>query len=226
MSKIRLAILDDHPIICRSFDIICASEDDLTVAGKFGNSQELLKWLRINECDVLILDYILQNDEMDGLSLIKCLIARHPNLKILLSTSVDSLAVIRAAYMLGVRGYIAKREETPAYLSAIRSVANGQRYIPSHIAGALSQVPVRKFAQNLASDMGGGFSKESFSTKLLTSREAEVINHFLEGMGIVDIAAKLKLSRKTISGHKQSAMRKLGIGSDLELFKYRNDIFK
>jgi DNA-binding NarL/FixJ family response regulator len=63
-------------------------------------------------------------------------------------------------------------------------------------------------------------------SKLLTPREAEIIRCFLDGMAIVDIAAKLKRSRKTISGHKQTGMKKLGISSDLELFKYRSDLFK
>lgn len=225
-SQIRLALLDDHPIICRSFDVLCADQDDLIVIGKFGHSRELLSWLRIAECDVLVLDYILQDDEMDGLSLIKHLMAHYPHLKILLSTSVDSLAVIRTAYMLGVRGYIAKREESATYLSAIRTIANGQRYIPPRIAEELSQVPVRKLDKDLINGSERQYSQQLISTRLLTPREAEVLNCYLEGMEIVDIAVKLKRSRKTVSGHKQTAMRKLGISSDLELFKYRNDLFK
>lgn len=226
MSEIRLALLDDHPIICRSFEVLCANEDDMAVVGKFVHSRELLNWLRTSKCDVLVLDYILQNDEMDGLSLIKHLMVHYPSLNILLSTSVDSLAVIRTAYMLGVRGYIAKREESATYLSAIRTIANGQRYIPPRIAEELSHVPMRKFGEGLFDGAIEEDGQPLLPVRLLTPREAEVVYCYLEGMEIVDIAAKLKRSRKTVSGHKQSAMKKLGIGSDLELFKYRNDLFK
>jgi DNA-binding CsgD family transcriptional regulator len=63
------------------------------------------------------------------------------------------------------------------------------------------------------------------NVQLLTPRESEVLRCFLDGMTILQISAKLKRSRKTVSGHKQSGMKKLGIQSDLELFKYREDLF-
>ncbi|MRT26593.1 response regulator [Enterobacteriaceae bacterium RIT697] len=227
--NIRIAILDDHPIVLRSFEVVSMHETDMTIVGSFAQSRDLLAYLRENEVDVLILDYILNSDELDGLSLIKQILARHPNVKILMSSSVESLAVIRTAYMIGIKGYIGKREETSTYLAAIRTVASGQRYIPQEIVEALSQVPTRKKDEAMIN----GSSNESVNEgdvaeliKLLTPREAEVIRCFLDGMEIIEIAAKLKRSRKTISGHKQTGMRKLGLSSDLELFKYREDLFR
>jgi len=172
----------------------------------------------------LLLDYILHSDELDGLSFIKQLLSHNPNIKILLFSSMESLAVIRTAFMLGVRGYIAKRELPAVYLQAIRSVAYGHRHVPDEIALELAQVPARK--RDAAIINGSEEACIASLTKLLTPREAEVIYSFLEGMSLTEIAAKLKRSRKTISGHKQSGMRKLGVSSDLELFKYRNDLFK
>ncbi len=227
--KITVVLLDDHPMIRFSFEVAAAKEKDIIMAATFGHSHELLAWLRDNHADVLMLDYILNSDEMDGLSLIKQIQAHHPELKILLSSSMESLAVIRAAFMLGIKGYITKREETQFYFDAVRRVAAGQRYMPENIAVELSQVPTRKRDNALlemaftAQPQDNDLAKLS---KLLTPREAEVIRCFLDGMAIVDIADKLKRSRKTISGHKQTGMKKLGIGSDLELFKYRDDLFK
>ncbi|KAJ9433179.1 two component transcriptional regulator, LuxR family [Candidatus Pantoea symbiotica] len=227
--NIRIAILDDHPIVLRSFEVVSMQETDMTIVGSFAQSRDLLAFLRENEVDVLILDYILNSDELDGLSLIKQILARHPTVKILMSSSVESLAVIRTAYMIGIKGYIGKREETSTYLAAIRMVASGQRYIPQDIVEGLSQVPTRKKDEAMIN----GSSNESVNEgdvaeliKLLTPREAEVIRCFLDGMEIIEIAAKLKRSRKTISGHKQTGMRKLGLSSDLELFKYREDLFR
>lgn len=228
-TKIRIALLDDHPIIRHSFEIVAAHENDMQVVGSFGHSSELLAFLRNNEVDVLILDYILNNDELDGLSLIKQLLARHPHLKILLSSSIESVAVIRTAYMVGIKGYIGKREDTPIYFNAIRTVHKGQRYVPDSIAIALSQVPTRKRDEGLlegAEVSTGDMQPIDQLTRLLTPREAEVIRCFLDGMEIFEIAAKLKRSRKTISGHKQTGMKKLGLTSDLELFKYREDLFR
>lgn len=223
-SGIRLAILDDHPIIRRSIEVVASGTEDICVVGAFGHSKELFSWLEIEHCDVLMLDYILKSDEPDGLTLIKELLGKYPKLKILMTSSMENLAVIRTALMLGIYGYIAKREDTHYYIQAIRSVANEMRYIPPHITMELAQIPTLKRDKEIL------FRSQSLSffdmSELLTSREAEIIHFFLKGMTIVDIAAKLKLSHKTVSGHKQSGLRKLGLNSDLELYRYRDDLFK
>lgn len=226
--KIHIALLDDHPITRRSLEVVTATESDMEVVGSFSHSRELQVFLRKNKVDVLILDYILNPDELDGLSLIKQLRAHHPHVKILLSSSVESIAVIRAAFLAGIKGYIGKREDAPAYFNAIRTVANGQRFMPKDVATALSMVPMRKRDEVLFDGTAPAGDTEQIAelSKLLTQREAEVIRCYLDGMEIIEIAAKLKRSRKTISGHKQTGMRKLGLSSDLELFKYRDDLFR
>lgn len=228
-TNITVVLLDDHPMIRFSFEVAAAKEKDINMAATFGHSRDLLSWLRTNHADVLMLDYILNSDEMDGLSLIKQILSRHPDLKILLSSSMESLAVIRAAFMQGIKGYITKREETAIYFDAVRKVAAGQRYMPENIEIGLSQVPKRKRDSDL---LELAFTGEASARdiglliKQLTPREAEVIRCFLDGMPIFEIAAKLNRSRKTISAHKQTGMKKLGVSTDLELFKYRDDLFK
>lgn len=226
--KIRVALLDDHPIIRRSFEVMSSNETDIIVSGNFAHSHELLSFLRNNQIDVLLLDYVLNNDDLDGLSLIKLLLSHHPELKIILSTSLESIAVIRTAFLVGIKGYIGKREETSVLFNAIRTVYKGGQYIPRDIYSALSQIPIRKRDNYSSEGLDNPDNQERCIVKLaelLTPREAEVIRCFLDGMEIIEIAAKIKRSRKTISGHKQTGMKKLGLTSDLELFKYREDLF-
>lgn len=230
-SRIRVVLLDDHPMIRFSFEVSASKERDLNVVGSFGRSRELLNWLQHHSADVLVLDYILSSDDMDGLSLIKQILRHHPHLKILLASSMESLAVIRAAFVLGIKGYITKREEAKTYCDAIRITASGQRYIPANLAMELTKLPMRKrdgSVLDLTDTNNEPASRDGVSRlmKLLTAREAEVIHCFLDGMTIIDIAEKLKRSRKTISGHKQTGMKKLGFTSDLELFRYRDELFK
>ena len=60
--------------------------------------------------------------------------------------------------------------------------------------------------------------------KTLSPREVEVVRCFLDGLSVSQIAVKFKRSRKTVSGQKQSALKKLGLRSDSELFKYSHDL--
>ena len=229
---INVVLLDDHPMIRFSFEVAVSKARDLHVAGSFGHSRDLLNWLKNNHADVLVLDYILGNDEMDGLSLIKLILRHNPNIKILLSSSMESLAVIRAAFVQGIKGYISKREEANGYFNAIRIIASGQRFIPANIAMELTKLPMRKRDGDVLELVDTGANVEQHSDGasrlkgLLTAREAEVIRCYLDGMQVIEIAEKLNRSRKTISGHKQTGMKKLGLTSDLELFKYRSDLFK
>lgn len=230
--KIAVVMLDDHPMMRFSFEVAATREPDITMLATFGSSNALLAWLRDNHADVLVLDYILGNDELDGLSLIKKILAYHPQLKILLSSSMESVAVISAALKLGIKGYITKREETPSYFAAIRTIAAGKRSLPDTIANELSQLPARGRGRNALEsespelDAEGEVADMSQLSEQLTPREAEVLRCFIDGMQVIEIAEKLKRSRKTISGHKQTGMKKLGLTSDLELFKYRGDLFK
>lgn len=225
--KIAVVLLDDHPMIRLSLEMAASHHSDMQITGSFSHSHELLTWLQNNSADVLVLDYILGGDELDGLSLIKQILSRHPKLKILLSSSMESLAVIRAAFMNGIKGYISKREEAQAYFEAIRVIDSGLRFIPDNIESELSKIPVRKRDGTVLDGPLYRANGEKLSRldTLLSPREAEVIRCFLDGMQVIEIAEKLKRSRKTISGHKQSGMKKLGLTTDLELFKYRDHLF-
>lgn len=225
--KIAVVLLDDHPMIRLSLEMAASKHPDMQITGSFSHSRELLAWLQKNSADVLVLDYILGGDELDGLSLIKQILLRHPKLKVLLSSSMESLAVIRAAFMIGIKGYISKREEAQVYFEAIRVIDSGLRFIPDNIKSELRKIPVRKCDGAVLDGplYHANGDKISHLDTLLSPREAEVIRCFLDGMQVIEIAEKLKRSRKTISGHKQSGMKKLGLTTDLELFKYRDHLF-
>ncbi|WAH62010.1 response regulator (plasmid) [Pseudomonas silvicola] len=88
--KITVVLLDDHPMIRLSLEMAASHYPDMQITGSFSHSHELLSWLQKNSADVLVLDYILGGDELDGLSLIKQILSRHPKLKILLSSSMEA----------------------------------------------------------------------------------------------------------------------------------------
>ncbi len=225
--KTSVVLLDDHPMIRLSLEMSLSNQDDMQLAGSFGHSRDLLHWLQQHEVDVLVLDYILGHDELDGLSLIKLILTHHSHLNILLYSSMENLAVIRAAFQRGIKGYLSKREDAKTYLQALRVVCRGQRFIPEHIGIELAKIPMRK-CDGTVLDMPAAEKNDLLISRLdsmLSPREAEVIRCILDGMRNGEIAEKLKRSRKTISGHKQAGMKKLGINSDLELFKYRDDLF-
>lgn len=225
---ISVVLLDDHPMIRLSFEFASSRQPDIRLLGSFGNSRDLMNWLPACRPDVLVLDYMLDDDELDGLSLIRQVRSRFPEIPILMTSSMESLAVIHAALLIGVKGYVNKREETGRYFEAIRTLAANGRFIPEGVAQALTQMPTRNRNVPVIEQAPGEALLPMCEriNRLLTPREAEVIRCFLDGMTVLEIAGKLKRSRKTISGHKQTGMKKLGLSSDPELFKFRDELFK
>ncbi|MDY0834176.1 response regulator transcription factor [Pseudomonas sp. SED1] len=224
LARLRVALLDDHAIIRSGFSSRLSAERDIEVVALYGNSRELLTGLRNQSVDVLVLDYTLQQDELDGLNLIRLLRIRFPDVRILIYSATESAATISLSLRAGVRGFIGKSQELDELMIAVRTVANERIYLDKMVALELGHVPGFHEGEEVGADEADGSGSVLVSNPLLSPREQEVLRCCLQGMSVSQIAIKFTRSRKTISGQKQSAFRKLGISSDIELFKIRSEL--
>jgi DNA-binding NarL/FixJ family response regulator len=220
--NVNVVILDDHPVVRNGLQHALQNERDISLVGLYGNRREAMPSLSRGGIDVLVLDYLLGDYEMDGLHLIKHLRSHFPLLKILVSSSVESPAIVQLVMKAGAYGYVGKSHDLSTLIRGIRKVGKGIKYITPDI-----QLELDKFLESdkeMHNYLDIRPENEDFKILMrdLSPREMEVIHCYLEGMTILQIAAKFSRSRKTISGQKQSALRKMGIRSDLELFKYRD----
>jgi DNA-binding NarL/FixJ family response regulator len=124
--KIYVALLDDHPIVRKGMEIIFSQEPDFELKGSFASRIELMNFLRNNRVDVLVLDYLLGDEEIDGLPMIKQLMSNFPWLKILLSSTLENTAIVRMALKIGVRGHVGKSRDLSEVVNAARQVAAGR----------------------------------------------------------------------------------------------------
>ncbi|MFD1804555.1 response regulator [Mixta tenebrionis] len=221
---LRVALLDDHPMIRTAFEICIGAEPDMVLVSTFGSSQVLFSELPDLQLDVLVLDFLLGERELDGLALIKQLRNHFPRLNILISSAMESPAVVKMVLNAGVKGFIGKSQDMNEMIQAIRQVGQGRNWLSRDMAYEIEDLYV--INEEARSGQGGTAQKGTLyeRVKLLSPREVEVIRCFLNGMSVSQIAIKFKRSRKTVSGQKQSALRKLGLRSDSELFKYSNDL--
>lgn len=216
VNPLRVAILDDHSLIRLALKSRLAREAEFTVVGIYSGSAQLLSALRETEIDLLILDYKLHDGELDGLNLIRLLHKQYPALRILISSSEERPAVINLAISSGAGGFFGKSQPVDDLITAIRTTAAGRLYLSSRASFELEVLPVSGTEPQNAGDFS------FLNNPLLSPKEKEVLRCCLEGMGVTQIADKFSRSRKTISGQKQSAFRKLGIRGDAELFKLQH----
>lgn len=216
--SIRIALLDDHPVVLHGVSSQLKQVREISIVGEFASGRELLAALSRQEVDVLIMDYSLGPQDIDGVSLLRMLRLRFPLLEILVMSGHGNPATATLAMRAGARGFIGKARPMHELIDAIRSVADRKRYIDPGLARRLkhdgSSAP--DVDENGAMTLGGQAS--------LSVREREVLRCVLDGMAVTSIARKFSRSVNTISTQKQSAYRKLGIRSDAELFKMQHSL--
>ncbi|HDX4048302.1 TPA: response regulator transcription factor [Enterobacter soli] len=221
---LRIVTLDDHAILLRGLNDILNHEPGFSVVGSFENSRSLLMALTTADADMLVMDYTLSPDDMDGLNLLKTLQTRFPELVVLVVSALYNSATVALALRSGAKGFIGKNMPVEEFIQAIRVAASGRIYIEPEMALQLAQLQ----NSTLQVDDRGSHKAEKvrqvLKLSVLSPKEQEVIRCFMEGMTVTEIAAKFSRSIKTISGQKQTALRKLGLKADHELFLIKDEL--
>jgi two-component system, NarL family, captular synthesis response regulator RcsB len=218
ISPLRIGLLDDHALIREALKIRLSMESDFKVVGVYSGSDELIGALREEQIDLLVLDYQLSDGELDGLRLIQMLRSHYPSMLILIFSSRERPAIVNMTIHGGANGFFGKSQPTEELMCAIRMVARGHLYLSPAMASELERVPVAQ-AVEAGEEILTGRGEELVDYPTLSPKEREVLRCLLEGLSVAEIAIKFSRSRKTISGQKQAALKKLAVRTDSELFK-------
>jgi two-component system capsular synthesis response regulator RcsB len=226
--RLRVALLDDHAAILHGLAARLAQERDIDIVGAFSGSQEMISALQSTPADFLLIDYALGHNDIDGHNLIRLLKIRFPKARIIVTSAHDNQATVTLAIQAGASGFVGKGQNLDDLITAIRTVAKGDTYLPPDVAaeldsrGAQQQVPQPVSPDDLGSEPDDARILQGNAE--LTPREREVLRCFLSGMSVAQIAEKFSRSNKTISTQKQAGYRKLGIRSDAEFFQIHHQL--
>jgi DNA-binding NarL/FixJ family response regulator len=205
-AKVRVFLVDDHPIVRRGFQLLLGMERDLMVCGEADSGPTALQKILALKPDVVIVDLSLKGSS--GLELIKQIRAQSLKAKLLVFTMRDEGIYAERALRAGADGYITKEEGTEKAIQAIRLLMQGKRYVSDKVAASMLETL-------LGNDAGAKGAVE-----LLSDRELEVLELIGNGLGSREIAEKLHLSIKTIESHREHIKTKLGLARASELVSY------
>jgi DNA-binding NarL/FixJ family response regulator len=149
--------------------------------------------------DIAIVDYLLPDG--DGVGAATEILTVSPTTRILMLTGVHDEGLLRLAINAGCAGFLTKDAASAELVAAVRQVAAGEAYVPSHLLGTLL-VRLSRTDQTLGHD--------------LTKREREVLVLVASGTPTSDIAAQLFVSVNTVRNHVQRTLLKLSAHSKLE----------
>lgn len=220
---IRIAIIDDHQLVLQGLSTLLASDPAIEIGGTFTSATQLLNTLKTELFDLVIMDYELAPNDTDGLNLIKTLTNRHSAVSILVVSSHYNPATVALALRAGVKGFVGKNGQSELILRAIHEIMAGKIFLEDKMAHQLANQV--RHGELLSFESGNANNvQRAIELTALSPKEQEVIRCFITGMTVTEIADKFNRSLKTISGQKQSAMRKLGLKADHELFIIKDEL--
>jgi len=201
---IRILIADDHAIVRQGLTRILEKNGKMKVVAEYDNGTDALGWLRKHDCDIALLDISMPG--INGIDLLKHIQKEKPKLPVLIISiyAEDQYAVrlIKA----GASGYLTKGSAPAIVVDAVNQVVSGKKYINPSVADLLAKE---------VSTPGGKLPHET-----LSDREYQIFLQLASAKTVVEIAASLSLSGKTISTYRARIMEKMGLHNNQELIRY------
>lgn len=205
----KIILADDHPLILTGIrSLIDQITPHCEVIAEAYQVSDLLKLLQQHHCDLLITDFSMPGDiRCDGMVMIQQLRRDYPTLPIIVLTQLQNSGLLQSLIQEGVKGLILKKSVINELADAIRQILLGHHYIGPTVQILLANAGIT----------------DPDSINPLTPKESEVVRLLATGMSVTQVADYLHRSVKTISTQKKSAMTRLGLQSDSELFQYAKE---
>jgi DNA-binding NarL/FixJ family response regulator len=186
--KIKVMIVDDHPLLRVGVASIVNARSDMTVMAQTGTGEEAVALFSQHRPDVTLMD--LRLPKMSGVDAILAIRARFPMARFVVLTTYEGDEDIHRALEAGAKGYIIKGMPYQTLIEALLRVHGGGRFLPPPVARALaSRMP--------DSD--------------LSSREQEVLRNLVAGMSNKEIAGLLGITEATVKCHVSTILMRLNV---------------
>ncbi len=201
---IKVILCDDHALIRRGIRDTLSDATDIQVIGEAADYGELRALLRLAVCDVLVLDISMPG--RSGLDVLHALKEEGSSLRVLVVSMYPEEQYAIRALRSGAFGYVNKGGDPSLLISAVRTVAQGRKYVTPEIAQMLVEsltTPSSEVAHDKLSD-----------------RELQTLMMIASGKRLSDIAEELTLSPKTVSVYRARVLEKLGLANNSEMTVY------
>lgn len=202
--RIKVALCDDHAMVRRGIRDTLAEAADIEVVSESGSYAELRECLRVETCDVLILDINLPG--RSGLDVLASLRESDASVKVLIVSMFPEDQYALRCLKAGAQGYLNKAGDPNQLIVAVRALAAGRRFVTAEVSDMLIQT----------------LSEPSRQTPhdTLSERELQTLLKIASGKRLSDIATELMLSPKTVSVYRARLLEKLHLSNNAELAVY------
>lgn len=187
---IKIAIVDDHKLFRKSFELLLGQIGEVEVVCKCSNGIELLEALKTKTIDVVFLD--IQMPELNGYQTAAILTKQYPKVKILVLTSFNDVYSLSRMLDFNIAGYLTKNTKLKDLKNAILTVKESGVYFSKEVAMTLKELE----------------SKVKYQFVNLSEREIELIKLFAKQYNGREVASRLGISFRTVEKHKEFLMQR------------------
>ena len=207
VKKIRLLLVDDHPIVREGIKAAFSTRKTISIVGEASTGEEALRKALKLKPDVILMDINMPG--MSGLEASRRLRKSVPETKILALTMHENREYILEMSQLGARGYVFKDSPPSELLRAIEAVHAGEFFFSPRA----SQYLLKAFLQNEQESLNA-------TSMNLSEREKDVLQLIAEGLKTREIAKRLGVTDRTIETYRRRLMSKLSVHSVAGLIKH------
>lgn len=200
---IRVMIADDHRLVRAGLSELLRDQPGIEVVGEAEDGEAVLDMAPRLKPDVILMD--VQMPRLGGIEATRRLSTGHPEVRVIALSALDADPVPARIMEAGAWGFLGKSAEPDEVITAVRRVADGERYVPAALAKRLA----------LSSKSGEALGR--FMD--LSRRELELVLYTAQGLGTLAIAQRLCLSPKTVSTYRRRVYDKLDVDNDIDLIK-------
>jgi DNA-binding NarL/FixJ family response regulator len=201
---IRVILCDDHAVVRKGIRDTLSEAVDIQVTAEAGSYTEVREALRNAACDVMVLDLNLPG--RGGLEVLASLRESAPSIKVLLVSMFPEDQYAIRCLRAGAQGYLCKTGDPAELITAVRTLAQGRKYVTPEVAQML--------VESLSSP-----TQEALHTTL-SERELQTLTKIASGKRLSEIAEELMLSPKTVSVYRARVLEKLRLSNNAELTVY------
>jgi two-component system invasion response regulator UvrY len=201
---IRVILCDDHAMIRRGIRETLSEAVDIQVTGEAASYADVREQIRNVACDVLVLD--LNMPGRGGLEVLSSLRESGSAIKVLIVSMFPEDQYAIRCLRAGAQGYLNKAGDPADLINAVRTVAQGRKYVTPDVAHMLVE------------SLNAPENESLHAT--LSERELQTLLKIASGKRLSDIAEELMLSPKTVSVYRSRVLEKLKLTNNAELTVY------
>ncbi len=203
--KIKLLVVDDHPVVRKGMIALLETEPDLQIVGEASTGTEAVEKAVQLHPNVVLMDLVMP--EMDGIEATRRIKEAADDVNILVLTSFSSKDKVIPSLNAGAIGYMLKDANPSDLIRAIHQVAIGE----GALHPSVTRLVLHRFTQP---------QEELEAAEDLTEREQEVLHHLARGLTNQEIADTLVVSTATVNTHVSKILSKLNLTSRTQAALY------